>query len=233
MYPQDIFFWTLEWNVSANILLANALQIPLSLFYFSYNQFLSEMCASAEIMQFANERKALRVTNPCGKQRSSYWLSVPYRYAIPFLSAGAALHWSASATVFLTELSILAPSGELQANPVNGVGYSPLGLLLTFIIGVVLTITLLVISRFQLPRGMPVLGSCSLAISAACHGRDDKQRGAQLPLIYGVVEITGAKTAKVGFSNGTVEPLWDRWYYDGRPEAPIETAETAESVPLK
>ena len=195
-------------------------QTLLSLLYFSYNQFISQMCASSETMRFAVKRKPLRVTRPQGQQHSSFWLSVPYRYGIPLLVLSASVHWAASQTMFLTEVSLASSSGEVVSQNINGVGWSPLGLLITFLIGALMTVALIILGHFKLPRGMPVLGSCSLAISTACHGHDGRKDEAEQPLMYGVVEVTSHKTGRVGFSAGPVQPLSDGWYYDGIPDPP-------------
>ncbi|KAF2186208.1 hypothetical protein K469DRAFT_706868 [Zopfia rhizophila CBS 207.26] len=49
-------------------------------------------------------------------------------------------------------------------------------------------IILLVLARQQLPPSIPIAGSCSTAISAACHAPDDEpEDGANLPMKWGVV----------------------------------------------
>ena len=76
----------------ANILAANAPQLLTSFTYVMYNSILTSMRQSAEYLRFSTQRKVLRVTTPIGAQRSIYWLQLPYRYALPFMTAMATLH---------------------------------------------------------------------------------------------------------------------------------------------
>jgi hypothetical protein len=52
--------------------------------------------------------------------------------------------------------------------------YSPLGILLSLIVAVVLTIVIFALGRKKLSP-TPVVGSCSVAIAASCHARPDEQ----------------------------------------------------------
>lgn len=61
------------------VLLANAPQLVLSSLYILCNCLFTCMLAVAEYSDFATERKPLRVSWPKGNQRSTYWLSLPYR----------------------------------------------------------------------------------------------------------------------------------------------------------
>ncbi|MCJ1309054.1 hypothetical protein MMC25_002709 [Agyrium rufum] len=189
LYPSDVFPWTSDWPISANVLFANMPQILVSFLYFTYNQFITQMCVSSETMWFAVE----------------------------LLSAS--IHWATSQALYSTSLSLASPSGQIQSR-ISGVGYSPLSLLITYLIGALMAIALIILGRCKLPRGIPVLGSCSLAISAACHGHRDRKGEAKKPLMYGVVEVTGEKTGRVGFSADPVEPFLEGWFYDANPEAP-------------
>jgi hypothetical protein len=49
--------------------------------------------------------KALRVTSPEGKQRSTYFLALPVRFAGPLMLAFLFLHWTLSQSMFLTVLA--------------------------------------------------------------------------------------------------------------------------------
>ena len=44
-------------------------------------------------MTTAMSEKLLRVSEPRGAQRSTYYLSLPYRYIVPLLLSSAVLHW--------------------------------------------------------------------------------------------------------------------------------------------
>ena len=66
----------------AKILFANLPQGILSLLYLTYNGLFSCMLGAHEWSQFATNYRTVRVTSPVGKQRSTYYLQLPYYYAV-------------------------------------------------------------------------------------------------------------------------------------------------------
>lgn len=66
----------------ATTLFANMPQAILSFLYLTYNGLFSCMLGADEWSRFALFRKPLRVTLPVGNQRSTYYLQLPYTYAI-------------------------------------------------------------------------------------------------------------------------------------------------------
>merc|ERR1711981_143363 len=81
----------------SNVLIANAGQTVLSFLYFSCNGLLTSMLLAHEWSGYALTRKGLRVSGrPQGDQRSTYFLQLPFRYAIPLVLFGTILHWLAS-----------------------------------------------------------------------------------------------------------------------------------------
>ena len=66
----------------ATVLLANLLQGILSFLYLTYNGLFSCVLGANEWSRFAQYRQPLRVTTPIGKQHSTYYLQLPYTYAI-------------------------------------------------------------------------------------------------------------------------------------------------------
>lgn len=66
----------------ATTLFANLPQAILSFLYLTYNGLFSCMLGSYEWSRFGRFRKSLRVTAPAGNQRSTYYLQLPYTYAI-------------------------------------------------------------------------------------------------------------------------------------------------------
>jgi hypothetical protein len=70
-------------------LFANLPQGILSFLYLTYNGLFSCMLGAYEWNRFAQFRKSLRVTAPEGSQRSTYYLQLPYTYAIVCLPASA------------------------------------------------------------------------------------------------------------------------------------------------
>jgi hypothetical protein len=92
-----------------------------------------------------------------------------------------------------------------------GCGYSWFPMLLVVLLLTVLISAMHLLSFWKLDSGIPLAGSCSLAISAACSAA--QEAGAEkLPLQYGVL-ITKPCDEKgrqyVGFSSKEVAPLED------------------------
>jgi hypothetical protein len=83
--------WVAPTGLVATTLFANLPQGILSFLYLTYNGLFSCMLGAREWSQFARFRKALRVTAPMENQRSTYYLQLPYTYAIVCVFASAAI----------------------------------------------------------------------------------------------------------------------------------------------
>ncbi|KAL4875002.1 hypothetical protein BJY04DRAFT_211669 [Aspergillus karnatakaensis] len=152
------------------ILIANTPQLLVSLTYFMYNALLSCMLLAAEYDDYATDRKLLRVSWPTGPQRSSYYLSLPYRYSIPLFLASAFLHWLVSQSLFFVEITPYDVRGvPSDDDKVMTCGYSPKALIFAMILGGVLVSAALLLGIRRLKSPMPLALHCSAAISAACH----------------------------------------------------------------
>jgi hypothetical protein len=66
----------------AKVLFANLPQGILSFLYLTYNGLYSCMLGAHEWSLFATRRRAVRVTAPVAQQRSTYYLQLPYWYAV-------------------------------------------------------------------------------------------------------------------------------------------------------
>jgi hypothetical protein len=66
-----------------NVMYANMWQVIVSFLYLAYSALLTCMLVGDEWSRFATHRKTLRVTHPRGIQRSTYFVSMPYKYSIP------------------------------------------------------------------------------------------------------------------------------------------------------
>lgn len=159
----------------SNVLIANTPQLLFSCLYFAFNSILTCMCVAAEWSSYANKRKSLRVSNnPQLAQRSNYFLSIPYRYAIPLIVLSITLHWLISESLFM--VGVEAWDNDMQRDPSGDViscAYTPVAILSSILIGAFMFTSLVALSRQRLESAMPVAGSCSLAIAAACHPRVD------------------------------------------------------------
>lgn len=161
-------------DLAAAVLLTNSPQLLLSFLYFAYNGLWTNMLLVQEWSGYAQASKPLRVTSPAGQQRSTYRLQLPYRYGIPLMIISGLLHWFVSQSIFLvvTESSRSYSDFEdpEQAIGQTTCGYSPIALLVTIITGTCALLLGIANGFRRYPSsGLPLAGSCSAVISAACH----------------------------------------------------------------
>lgn len=154
-----------------NILVANAAQLIFSVLYFMSNSILTNTALAVEWSAFSLSWKGLRVsTPPQGYQRRTHFLTLPYRYIVPLICTSALLHWLISQSIFLVR--VFSYSTSRGGDPVPAIialGYSPLSMLVTLGVSTILPAGLIWMGCRRLRSGMPVAGSCSVAIAAACH----------------------------------------------------------------
>ncbi|KAE8405751.1 hypothetical protein BDV37DRAFT_292944 [Aspergillus pseudonomiae] len=204
-------------SLISNALIANTPQLLFSMIYFTFNAIFTAMTLAAEWSRYANHRKGLRVSGtPENAQRSSYFLSFPYRFAVPALAFSAILHWLISQSLFL--VGIESYTEKLQRDPTRDVmtcGYSPPAMASAIVVGTVMMAWLVGFSFRRLESGMPVAGSCSLAIAAACHptlslkgGEYVEEEGKwgveQMKVQWGVTYVDSDGEGHCSFSSGEV-----------------------------
>ncbi|KAI4704633.1 hypothetical protein J4E81_001703 [Alternaria sp. BMP 2799] len=137
------------------------------------------MLANREWASYLHKRAALRVSIPKSTQRSTYFLSMPWRYSFPLIVASILLHWFISQTLFIAPIAVynkgvLVPTSRDWRQQVGGsvtaLGYSDSALIAAIIMGCLLVVGCLAIAGFcKYSTGMPLKGTNSAVISAACH----------------------------------------------------------------
>jgi hypothetical protein len=190
----------------ATILFANLPQGILSFLYLTYNGLFTCVLGAYEWSLFARSRKPLRVTAPIGKQRSTYYLQLPYIYAIvsltlcplqlrrankiqPLLIISGSLHWLMSQSLFLALVDVFNDIGyPSEGESISAVGYSCIAILFAIIVGSVAVLGGILNGFRRYPSGIPLVGSCSAAISAACHQPGDDSSASQLLLKWGAMD---------------------------------------------
>lgn len=176
------------------------------------------MLGAYEWSSFSKTRTPLRVSSkPKGLQRTTYFLQLPCRYAFPLILISGTLHYLISQSIFLVSIQLFGPPGSkslskdlserFEEDDIITCGYSPLMIFMAVCVSVVMGGVGLGVGYGRKLRGeMPLVGSCSAAISAACHsGRQEGYEvGAALkPLLWGVVgDVEGAK--RYGFESREV-----------------------------
>ena len=118
-----------------------------------YNGVLTSMLLSSEYLKFSTERKGLRVTNPTGAQRCTYWLQLPYRYAVPLTVAMAVLNWLTSQSLFYVRLSVFDYNFVLDpSQTVNGTEWSPNAVVATLTIALCMILALPILGFKKIPE---------------------------------------------------------------------------------
>ena len=195
-------------------LVSNVPQLLLSTVYLSFNLLLTSMMMTAEYNDFAAERKTLRVSEPEGQQRSSYYLQLPYRYSVPLIICSGTLHWMVSQSLFPVNITYFDEIGNERPDlAINACGWSPIAVVFTLILGGIMVLVLCVLGCRKLHTGMPVMRSNSLDIGAACHPPVPNGDMALEAVSYGAADVKGFRSWYACFTNEQVVPLTRK--YDG------------------
>jgi hypothetical protein len=152
------------------------------------------MLMGYEWVSYSQKRKGLRVSHaPIGAQRSTYFLSLPYRFGLPLMILSGTLHWFVSQSIFLVAIDFYdwngAPAESNYAYGYTTLGYSPPAIISVIVMGAVMIISIIVFGYVPYKRGMTLAGSSSMAISAACHSKERSEDGdsiAEKKLQWGV-----------------------------------------------
>lgn len=104
IFPGSYFSLPLAQKFYIFVIFANIWQLVLSMIYFQYNGVLTAMLVSREWTHY-KDCKSLRLTYPeATTQRSSYFISMPWRFGAPLLATSAILHWLLSQSIFIVPL---------------------------------------------------------------------------------------------------------------------------------
>lgn len=211
--------------IASAIIVANLPQAILSFLYLNLNGLVTSMWLSSEWLDYARERKTLRVSKPVGDQRCNYFLQLPYRVGVPLMVLSGVLHWLVSQSFFLAVVAEYNWDGTLLGSvAVATCGFSLIPMIIVMGIGVALIIGLIALGRLRKIDGrderdgfMPLAGSCSAAIAAACCRPSWDESAALKPVMWGVVpgevgQPSVGKEADVNvghcsFSSGPVESV--------------------------
>jgi len=216
--PQTIIYWSLNSSGTsgfiANILVANTPQLILSTAHFTYNVQFTFMLAGLKWSKFAYQRRGLRVSShPTGAQKSTHFLQLPYRYAIPILGMFGTTQWLISQSLF----SLAVERYDMTGVPVSYDGadcetygfrcghdnahytcaWSPLAVFLTIFAGMILIGFVFITGRRRYAAGVPLGSTNSAVLSAACHSgeRSDREEIGSLRLRWGVVGPEGGEAS--------------------------------------
>lgn len=204
-----------KYSPMATVLLANTPQLILTYLYLAMNSILTHMFIGREWSSYTTQRKALRVSRRRGQQRGTYWLSIPFRFAIPIATLSVLFHWLASQSLFTVQITVTDAEtrGILTNESISTCGFSPLAIALTIVLAFVLAVGSFLLGYIKkYPSGIPLAGSCSAAISAACHPDDNDIGASEKPVQWGAIshgesgEDVGEPLGHCTFSSLSVEP---------------------------
>ena len=225
--PRTTILWDqMKVGIYSAAFIANSPQVILSLLYFSYNALFTAMLLGHEWSSYAYKRKGLRVSSQSqGAQRSKYFLQLPYRFGAPLLVLSGVMHWLISQSIFVVAVdyynAVGYPGGDDErffpnATTFKTCGYSPIAIISVIIVGVFMVLAIIAVGFVPYKRGMPLAGSCSLAVSAACHpaewegklhgdGTEQQNVAATGQLKWGVVSTGQDGIGHCSFSEGAVK----------------------------
>ncbi len=125
------------------------------------------------------------------------------------------LHWLMSQSLFLALVTVYDDSGDLdEYNSISTVGYSCISIFCALILGSIAVLGGILNGFRRYNDCIPLVGSCSAAISAACHRPPDDSAAYLNPVQWGVVQgDMGATAEHCSFSGWEVGiPVKGRMY---------------------
>ena len=174
------------------------------------------MLAGHEWSLFSHHHRTLRVTSPSPGQRSTYWLQIPYLYAIPLMTLSGLLHWLTSLSLFLARVEISDPFGREISSTKSTAGYSCIAIIFVLTLGILTLLIAAGTGYRPFAAEITTVGSCSAAISAACHAWEvDSESMIGRKVRWGDVGITpnlGVRHLTFSSENGVRKPVLGEAY---------------------
>jgi hypothetical protein len=181
---------------------ANMFQVVVSALYLLYNNLFTVMVVASECNGFVSERKTLRLSRPQGIQRSNYFLSIPYKSFLTLMACSGLLRWLISQSVFVIQTVAYTP--EFQRNEsmdASSIGSLSIGIVFSMATGIILVSAIIIVGlcfKYKPKRSreygstppypMPLVSTCSAAISANFHRHEKDPDCSFLPVRWGFVK---------------------------------------------
>jgi hypothetical protein len=216
-------------NILASFLLVNIPQVLVSYIYVGLNNILTTIVVMAEWCGYsASERQAkgLRVSSPLldTKQRSTYFLSLPYRWSIPTTIMVTFFHWLVTEVFFFVQVNVYADnSAASSSETMKSIRYLFVSkTTLWFIViplGGLIIFALIIISLWKtFPSNIPLAGCCSASLAAACQPSRLQQDASGMTKLFpanlatkalrwGVVERPSEMPFGIGHATFTVDEV--------------------------
>ena len=122
-----------------------------------------------------------------------------------------------SQSLFLALVTVFDDTGfEDDSSSISTVGYSCIAILFAIIVGGIAVLAGIINGFRRYDSGIPLVGSCSAAISAACHRPEEDTTASLLPVKWGVVEVDPqTDIGHCSFSSQDVTVPGERFWYAG------------------
>ncbi|THV74957.1 hypothetical protein D6D28_02178 [Aureobasidium pullulans] len=179
---------TSEHGLFANLFGLGSIHVVISITYLFYNHLFSRMFAAVELSSYSRTQAPLRVTLPRQGARNTYYLAMKPYYSLLLIVALVLVHFLTTQALNVVALTTYDVMGQYSHQRIT-YGISPSSAISALVVGFVMLCALAFALERKLDDGMPVLGTCSMAISAACHV--DSGRATLGPVNYGKDEGTG------------------------------------------
>jgi hypothetical protein len=226
----------------SNVFVANSPQPILSTIYYTYNSLFTCFMLGSEWNGYGSVRKGLRVSGvPRGAQRTSYFLQLPYKWALPLMVLSGTLHWLVSQSIFLVSVQFDhgVEEGDGDFDEYLTCGYSPPAILATILVGMTMIGGAILMGRRTFRNaGMPIAGSCSASISACCHLPDQTldNSGARGPTSAEIQDVPLDETSNDVKRQRSMHSVRSQYSYTSvfaHAEDEMESGQQAASLPVK
>ncbi|KAH0281016.1 hypothetical protein KCU91_g606, partial [Aureobasidium melanogenum] len=172
----------------ANLLGLGSVHLAISMTYLLYNHLWSRMLAAAELNAFSKIRGRLRVTLPVRGAQSTYHLSIKPQFSALLIIALILIHFFTTRALKVVAIQTYDIMGRYSHQRIT-YAISTASAILALGLGFLMLCALTFGLERRLHTAMPVLGTCSMAISAACHADN---------VVMGLAQVGYGKNARTG-----------------------------------
>lgn len=155
----------------ANLFSLGSIHIAISVTYLFYNHLWSRMLVASELNKLAKTPSALRVTIPSQGAQNTYYLALKPQESTILLIALIFVHFLTTMAFNVVAIYTYDVLGQYSHSRIT-YGISTASAILALALGFVMLCILALAMERKLDADMPVVGSCSMAISAACGSSD-------------------------------------------------------------
>jgi hypothetical protein len=129
------------------------------------------------------------------------------------MAVSVTTHWILSQSFFLVAIDVFDQQGNWDTSQsILTCGFSCIAIIFLIGIGWLILIFGVTMGLRRYKAGMPLAGSCSAALSAACHPLSDEPEVALVPVKWGVVSVADGVGHCALSGRYVSPPITSRWY---------------------